>query len=78
MQQLGYTYQQERQFDVMEKAAGNEGSAGAMMGAGMGLGMGLGVGNVMGAQMGQIGGVMNAQGMVPPPPLRYRLCIMCW
>lgn len=68
MQQLGYTYQQERQFDVMEKAAGNEGSAGTMMGAGMGLGMGLGVGNVMGAQMGQIGGVMNAQGMVPPPP----------
>ena len=34
----------------------------------MGLGMGLGVGNMMGAQMGQIGGVMNAQGMVPPPP----------
>lgn len=62
----GYSYQQERQFDIMEGAATNEGSAGQMMGAGMGLGMGVGVGGVFGAQMGQTAGVMNQQ--APPPP----------
>jgi len=75
----GYTYQQERQFDVMEGAASNEGSAGTMMGAGMGIGMGLGVGGTLGAQMGQMAGVMGSQPVngqtapqggaaVPPPP----------
>ena len=50
----GYTYQQERQFDVMEGAAKNEGSAGQMMGAGMGIGMGFGMGGMFGQQMGGI------------------------
>ena len=70
----GYNYQQERQFDIMQGAATNEGGAGQMMGAGMGLGMGVGVGGAFGAQMGQMAGVMNAQppqsptNAVPPPP----------
>ncbi len=64
----GYTYQQERQLDVMETAAGNEGSAGQMMGAGMGLGMGFGVGGVFGQQMGNMAGVMQQQQTPPPPP----------
>ena len=58
----GYTYQQERQFDVMETAAGNEGSAGQIMGAGMGIGMGFGIGGAMGSQFGNMAqGVVNAQ-----------------
>ncbi len=69
----GYNYQQERQFDIMQGAAQNEGSAGQMMGAGMGLGMGFGVGGAFGSQMGQMAGVMNAQpvqpqGVATPPP----------
>jgi membrane protease subunit (stomatin/prohibitin family) len=68
----GYNYQQERQLDIMETAAGNEGGAGQMMGAGMGLGMGFSVGGAFGQQMGNIAGVMNqqqpAQPMMPPPP----------
>jgi hypothetical protein len=64
----GYTYQQERQLDVMETAAGNEGSAGQMMGAGMGLGMGFGVGGAFGQQMGNMAGVMQQQQATPPPP----------
>lgn len=71
----GFTYQQERQFDIMEGAAQNEGSSGQMMGAGMGLGMGFGVGGAFGSQMGQMAGVMNAQPVsqqqnqvTPPPP----------
>lgn len=71
-QMEGYNYQQQRNLDIMETAAGNEGGAGQMMGAGMGLGMGLGVGGVFGSQMSNIAGSMNAQsgqqGTPGPPP----------
>lgn len=39
----GYTYQEERKYDVLETAAENNGTAGGMIGAGLGLGVGLGV-----------------------------------
>lgn len=48
---LGDKYQQKRTLDVMEKAAGNQGAAGAGMGAGMGLGAGISMGQAMGAAM---------------------------
>jgi len=79
----GYSYMQERQLDVMQTAAGNEGGAGQMMGAGLGMGMGFGVGGAFGAQMGNIAGVMQQpqqhfqqpsfqqpqpQQIAPPPP----------
>lgn len=47
MDMLGYNYQQERSFNVMENAAKNEGMAGTVAGAGMGLGMGFGLGGSM-------------------------------
>lgn len=47
-EQLGFTYQQERGFDVMEKIAENEGSGSDLRNAAMGLGMGVGVGGVFG------------------------------
>jgi membrane protease subunit (stomatin/prohibitin family) len=74
----GYSYQQERQFDVMQSAAQNEGSAGQMMGAGMGLGMGFGVGGMFGQQMGNMANVMNPQSpqqSPPPPPTQYFVLI---
>jgi membrane protease subunit (stomatin/prohibitin family) len=37
---LGYDYQKERSFDVMEAAAGNTGVASGLIGAGLGLGVG--------------------------------------
>jgi len=49
----GYTYQQERGFDVAEKAAENEG-AGTFGSAGIGLGMMAGVGGVVGNTIGGI------------------------
>jgi len=55
---LGFTYQQDRSFDVLETAAGNEGSAGTVLGAGLGLGLGVGIGGTVG-QMAAPGGVMN-------------------
>ena len=42
---LGFNYQQERSFDVLQTAAGNEGSAGTVMGAGLGLGLGAAIGS---------------------------------
>ncbi|GAB1350091.1 hypothetical protein MASR1M107_23060 [Ignavibacteriales bacterium] len=48
-------YQMDRSFDVMDKAAQNEGQIGGLMGAGAGLGLGIGVGN----QMGTIANSMN-------------------
>ena len=72
-QREGYNYQQERQFDVMQTAAGNEGGAGQMMGAGMGLGMGFGMGGMFGQQMGGIAQqAMQAQPVYAqpaPPPM---------
>lgn len=68
-QREGYSYQQERQFDVMQTAAGNEGSAGQIMGAGMGLGMGFGVGGAMGGMMSQMAqGAAQVQTTPPPMP----------
>ena len=56
-------YQMERTFNVMDKAATNEGASGGMIGMGMGLGAGLGVGN----QMGNIAIQTLSTGAMPPP-----------
>mgnify|MGYP006278560613 FL=1 len=71
---MGFTWQQERSFDVLQTAAGNEGSAGGVMGAGLGLGIGAGIGGQVGQAMGQAGGVMSTnlqqpQPASPEPPL---------
>lgn len=52
MSVMGYNYQQERTFNVLDKAAQNEGSGAGLMNAGIGLGMGAGVGSVMFNAMG--------------------------
>ena len=58
-------YQMERSFDVLERAAGNEGAGGAMVGIGAGLGAGVGVG----ATMGNIAGQTINTGVGVPPPI---------
>lgn len=68
----GFNYQQERQFDILETAAANEGNAGNLTGAGIGLGMGVGMGNIFGSQMQQMGQPMtNPQPVAPPPPVVF-------
>lgn len=54
--QEGYTYAQERGFDVAEKAAANEG-VGQMTNLGVGLGMMSGVGSTVGGVVGNAVGV---------------------
>lgn len=56
---VGFNYQQERSFDVLQTAAGNEGTSGDAMGAGLGLGMGLGIGGPLAQTMGQMVGNNN-------------------
>jgi len=58
---MGYSYQEQRSFDTMDKAAANEGSGSGLMNAGMGLGMGAAMGQSFGKQMGTIGGVIGAE-----------------
>lgn len=48
---LGYTYHEQRTFDILEGAANNEGGGAAFIGAGMGLGMGAGMGGFMNQAM---------------------------
>lgn len=57
-------YQMQRSFDILEKAAENEGTGGQMLSMGAGLGAGVGVGSVMGQIVGQN---MNTFPVTPPP-----------
>ncbi len=49
---LGYNYQQKRTFDMLDKAAQNEGGGSGVIGAGIGMGMGVGIGNMVGSAVG--------------------------
>jgi membrane protease subunit (stomatin/prohibitin family) len=75
----GYTYQQERGFDVAEKMAGNEGT-GSFSSAGIGLGMmasiGGAVGNTVGGIVGDAFGGINSPSPVPKP-LDDQFCEEC-
>ena len=56
-------YQMERSFDVLDKAASNEGMGGQIMSMGTGLGVGMGVGTVMGSMVSQM---INTNPNLPP------------
>lgn len=69
--QLGFTYQQARGFDVMEKIAENEGSGSDLRNAAMGIGMGFGAGGVFGSVISDISSSTLGAGLttpVTPPP----------
>ncbi len=80
---VGYSYQQERSFDMMESAASNPGTAqSGLMGAGMGLAMGAAFGNAIGPAVGQIGQHLQPAGQTCPkcsasasPEARF--CLQC-
>jgi membrane protease subunit (stomatin/prohibitin family) len=74
-QREGYTYQQERSFDVMGAAAKNEGTSSTFMGAGMGLGMGFGMGGAIREGMGEV--VQNSIGSATAPQSKGNTCPKC-
>ncbi|WP_167093013.1 SPFH domain-containing protein [Massilia frigida] len=49
---IGFDYQEQRRFDVLQAAARNEGSAGTVLGAGMGVALG----STLGASVGKMAG----------------------
>ena len=49
----GYNYQEKRKYDVLQKAAENEGAGSSIMNAGIGLSAGLGMGNTIGEMFNQ-------------------------
>ena len=65
MNVIGYNYQQQRSFDVLEKAAKNEGGS-SLLGAGVGLGAGMGIGGAIGQMTAQMGQYINPQGQAQP------------
>lgn len=66
---VGFNYQQERSFDVLQTAAGNEGTAGTVMGAGLGLGVGAGLGGAMAQGFGQAATqILAAPAVASQPP----------
>lgn len=69
MEIIGYSYAQERSFDTLQTAAGNEGSAGGTLGAGIGMGMGVGIGSPIGNAMASVAQNINTG--------RARYCSQC-
>ena len=61
LSKLGVSYVQQKQIDIAQTAAGNEG-AGNFMGLGMGLGMGNKIGDMA-------GNMVSQSGIIPPPPV---------
>lgn len=74
---LGYTYQQERSYDVLQDAAQNEGSGSGLMNAGLGLGMGMGVGQAIKPMMQQVAGQTGQNGQNDPNGKPPATCASC-
>ena len=72
---VGYNYQQERTFDVLEGAAKNEGVGAGVMGAGMGLGMGANLGSVISTAFG--GAIASIDVKETAPQKAERVCRKC-
>lgn len=66
LKQLGVNYLQQKQIDIAQTAAGNEG-AGNFMGVGMGMGVGQQMGQMISGAMMQ-SGIAGQVAPVPPPP----------
>ena len=67
----GYTYQEERKFDVFDNMANNQGPAGGFMNMGMGLGMGMNMAREMSGAMGSVAATSN------PAPTQGAKCPAC-
>ena len=74
---MGYDYQQERTFNLLDKAVSNEGGAAGIMNAGMGLGLGFNLGGTIGGAMGNAAeNVVNTD--IQSPSLKKKIkCAKC-
>lgn len=75
--QEGYSYQQERGFDVAEQVARNE-AVGELTNLGVGLGTMAGVGGAVGGVVGgSINQAMNNVNLMEPPNIKPLVCSEC-
>jgi len=72
----GYTYQQERQFDVAERFAENE-ATGQLANLGVGVGMIGGIGGAVGGNLGGMVGSALNQAAAPAPDKAAIKCAKC-
>lgn len=80
MEVLGYNYQQERTYNILDSAAANEGISSEFIGAGMGLGMGVNIGNTIGGLMGNMAPVTEEKDEKPKveqEERQKRICPKC-
>lgn len=83
----GYSYAQEKNFEILNNAASNEGAAGAVIGSGIGLGVGAGIGSYIGREMSDInadtkpdmngGNSINCKACGQKLPAGAKFCYMC-
>lgn len=64
---LGYTWQQQEEYDVMKRLADNEGTGSDARNALMGIGMGFGVGGTIGQAFNNIAASTMGTGMINTP-----------
>lgn len=69
---VGFDYQQQRRFDVLQTAAANQGSAGTVLGAGMGLALG----SSLGASVRQMGQMEQMAGTTAPAAHGDRIAML--
>lgn len=82
MRVLGYNYQQERTYDILDLAAANEGSSSEYIGAGLGLGMGMNLGSAVGGFMGSAISDIQEQAFIVCPHCgekapKGKFCMLC-
>lgn len=77
MSVMGYDYQQERTFNILDKAAQNEGAAAGIMNAGMGLGMGFNIGGIVGGAMGNVASNIVNTDVKSPSVKESKKCKKC-
>ena len=71
---VGFSYQQDRSFDVLHTAAANQGTAASMLGVGLGAGMGAALGGAVGDGFVQLTGHLRSHAAQPVEPAeRIRL-----
>jgi membrane protease subunit (stomatin/prohibitin family) len=71
----GTSYAQERQFDIMDNAAQNEGMSGTAMGMGMGAGMGASMGASMGNMANNNLNQVSGTPPTPPPSVSFHVSL---
>ncbi|MBE5750054.1 MAG: SPFH domain-containing protein [Clostridiales bacterium] len=73
----GFTYQEERQFDILEGAAKNEGATGGFINMGVGMGVGVGIAGDVSKMASDMRTASTPQQTQPQSSVGGRVCPQC-